>query len=71
MNTIRSTGIFFQENNLFNPGREKGSNMKWRCSQGSGSVVREKSIKKGETVKDQRKEKMKKKKYHEPSDGLG
>ena len=33
-----------------------------RCSLGSGSVVREKSIKKGETVKEQRKEKMKKKK---------
>ena len=28
-NTARSTGICFQENNLFNPGREKGSNMKW------------------------------------------
>ena len=33
-----------------------------RCSLGSGSVVREKSIRKGETVKEQRKEKMKKKK---------
>ena len=32
-----------------------------RCSLGSGSVVREKSIRKGETVKEQRKEKMKKK----------
>ena len=33
-----------------------------RCSLGSGSVVREKSIRKGETVKEQRKEKMKTKK---------
>ena len=33
-----------------------------RCSLESGSVVREKSIRKGETVKEQRKEKMKKKK---------
>ena len=31
------------------------------CSLASGSVVREKSIRKGETVKEQRKEKMKKK----------
>ena len=33
-----------------------------RCSRGSGSVVREKSIIKGETVKEQRQDKMKKKK---------
>ena len=33
-----------------------------RCSLGSGSVVRQKSKRKGETVKEQRKEKMKKKK---------
>ena len=42
----------------------KGERFQWngRSSLESGSVIREKSIRKGETVKEQRKEKMKKKK---------
>ena len=41
-----------------------------RCSLGSDSVVREKSKRKGKTVREPRQEKMKKKKNHELSGGL-